>query len=422
MARLLSRLIYGLLLLAALPLVPLRLWWRGRKEPGYRRHIGERFGAYPVQIARPVIWLHAVSVGETRAAQPLVRALRERYPDHALVITQMTAAGRETAASLYGADATICFLPYDFPFAVRRFLAHFHPRLGIVMETEVWPNLLRACRERGIPMLLANARLSERSARGYARFGALAREAFGAFTATGAQTTDDAKRLAALGATPVEVTGNIKFDVEAGADQSALGDKLRHRCGGRLIALFASTREGEETLLLDALGRRPLERAVVMIVPRHPQRFDEVATLLSRRGLAFVRRSEDRAVPADADFLLGDSMGEMAAYYAACDVAFIGGSLLDYGAQNLIEACAAGAPVLIGPSAYNFAQAAALAIESGAALRVRDADDLIGTMHALLADEPRRQRMSAAGRAFSTAHRGATARTMALVERLMAKR
>ena len=420
MPRWLAAFLYRALLLAALPLIPLRLWWRGRREPGYRAHIGERFGRYTQRLDQPVIWLHAVSVGETRAAQPLVRAIRTRYPDHALVITQMTAAGRETAESLYGNDAKICFLPYDYPFAVRRFLDHFRPRLGIVMETEVWPNLLRACRAREIPLLLANARLSERSARGYARAGQFAREAFGAFAATAAQTRDDAARLAGLGASRVEVTGNLKFDVESAPDAEARGDAIRRRCGTRPVALFASTREGEEALLLDALSRRPLDDAAIVIVPRHPQRFDEVASLLARRGLSFVRRSEERPLSENIHVLLGDSMGEMAAYYAACDVAFIGGSLLDYGAQNLIEACAAGKPVLIGPSDFNFAQAAALAIEAGAALRVRDADDAVDAMRAVLADPARRERMGEAGRAFSAAHRGATRRTMALLERLIA--
>jgi 3-deoxy-D-manno-octulosonic-acid transferase len=407
----------------ALPLLPLRLWWRGRKEPGYLEAIGERFGRYAARPDRPVIWVHAVSLGETRAAQPLVRALRARFPDHALVLTHMTATGRAAARSLYGELAMPAFLPYDLPWAVRRFVAHFRPRLGIIMETELWPNLVRACREAGVPVLLANARLSEKSARGYASVGSLARAALGDLAAIGAQTAADAERLAALGAHDVEITGNLKFDVTPPDETQARAQVLRTLFGERPIFLAGSTREGEEALLLDALARCPLPKGtLVLIVPRHPQRFDEVAALLASRGLPFVRRSEARPVPVGCDVALGDSMGEMSAYYAACDVAFVGGSLLPFGAQNLIEACAEGAPVLLGPSTFNFAEAAAEAVRLGAAVQVADADGLMREASRLLADAGARAWMGEAGEAFCAAHRGATARTMALVERLVAGR
>ncbi len=413
------RTLYNLALHLALPFVPLRLWWRGRKEPGYRRHVGERFGRYGARPARPVIWIHAVSLGETRAAQPLVDALRARFPDHALVVTHMTATGREAATSLYGGFATLAFLPYDLPWAARRFVAHFRPRLGIVMETELWPNLLRECRRAGVPVLLANARLSQQSARGYRRIGPLAREALGDLAAIAAQTDADAGRLAELGARDVAVTGNLKFDIAAAPGMIARGRELRRLFGERPTLLAASTREGEEALLLDALGRAPLPGALTVIVPRHPQRFDEVAALLRDRGLPFVRRSEGRAVPAEHAFALGDSMGEMTAYYASADVAFVGGSLLPYGAQNLIEACAVGVPVVIGPSTFNFAQAAAEAIAAGAAIQVGDADAAARAAGRLLADAEARRKMGEAGRRFCDAHRGATGRTMAIVERLL---
>ncbi len=413
------RALYNVALHLALPYIPLRLWWRGRKEPGYRQHVGERFGRYGARPAQPVIWIHAVSLGETRAAQPLVTALRARFPDHALVVTHMTATGREAATSLYGGFATLAFLPYDLPWAARRFVAHFRPQLGILMETELWPNLLRECRRAGVPVLLANARLSERSAEGYRRVGPLAREALADLAAVAAQTEADAARLTALGARGAEVTGNLKFDIAAAPELIARGRELRRLFGERPVFLAASTREGEEALILDALARAPLSGALTVIVPRHPQRFDEVAALLRDRGLAFVRRSEGRPVPAGHAFALGDSMGEMTAYYASADAVFIGGSLLPYGAQNLIEACAVGVPVLIGPSTFNFAQAAAEAIAAGAAVHVADADALVRGASRLLSDAAMRKTMSEAGRRFCDAHRGATGRTMAIVERLL---
>ena len=416
------RAVYGLALALALPIIPLRLWWRGRKEPGYRKNVAERFGRYAVRADKPVIWLHAVSLGETRAAQPLVRALAERYPDHELLVTQMTATGRAAAESLYGETALIAFLPYDYPFAVSRFFDHFRPRLGVLMETEVWPNLLRAANERGVPTLLANARLSEKSAHGYARIASLAREAFGNLTVAAAQGEADAARLRDLGVKDVEVTGNMKFDTTPTLAALDLAKDFRERYGDRRVLLLASTREGEEPLLLDAIGPVLPGATLVVVVPRHPQRFDEVAGMLAKRGLAFVRRSEDRAVPPDVRFVLGDSMGEMAAYYASCDVAFIGGSLLPFGAQNLIEACAVGAPVIIGPSTFNFAHATELAIEAGAAVQVSDAAEVVTVASRLLADSARLEAMAAAGRSFSAAHRGATARTMAIVERLLGAR
>ena len=414
------RLLYNVLLHLALPWLWLRLRLRGRKEPGYLEDVGQRFGRFGARPDGPVIWIHAVSLGETRAAQPLVAALRERFPDHALVVTHMTATGREAARELYGEFATVAVLPYDLPWAARRFVAHFRPRIGIVMETEVWPNLLRACRRAGVAVLLANARLSEKSARGYAVVGRLARGALGDLAAVGAQTDADAARLRALGAGAVEVTGNLKYDAEPAPGYEARAREFRGWFGARPVFLAASTRESEEAVLLDAHAREPLGAdALTVVVPRHPQRFDEVGRLLGARGLAFVRRSEARAVPPECRFVLGDSLGEMSAYYAACDVAFVGGSLAPFGAQNLIEACAVGAPVLIGPSTFNFAQAAAEAVRAGAAVQVADAGELVRAAARLLADPAARKAMGDAGLAFCAAHRGATARTLRIVQQLV---
>src|SRR5256885_2363537 len=358
---------YRLLLWFAFPFVLARLWWRGRHEPGYRQNIAERFGFYRGTPARPVIWLHAVSVGETRAAEPLLRALRTRHPACDLLITQMTATGREAAQQLFGGAVRVAWLPYDYPSAVRRFLRSFRPRLGILMETEIWFHLVGECQRSGVPLLLANARMSAKSARGYATVAPLVRVALGGLSAVAAQTTDDAERLRSLGAGEVQVTGNLKFDAHPSARSESLAAQFRYRFGGRAVLLAASTREGEEELLLDALEHNSLGDALLVIVPRHPQRFESVAQLLASRGLKFIRRSTNAPLDADCGIVLGDSMGEMAAYYRACDLAFVGGSLLTYGGHHPFAACAAGVPVLIGPYTYNFAQAAESAVAAGAA-------------------------------------------------------
>lgn len=413
------RAFYWLLLWLALPFVLARLWWRGRQEPRYRESPGERFGFYRSAPKKPVIWLHAVSLGETRAAEPLLRALQLRHPDCELLITQMTATGREAAQALLGGSAHVAWLAYDYPFAVKRFLRHFRPRLGILMETEIWFNLVAQCGRANVPLMLANARMSARSARGYASVAPLTRAALLSMDAVAAQTAEDAERLTALGAHGVEVTGNLKFDVEPGAGSNSLAAQFRKWFGDRRVLLAASTREGEEELLLGAADREPPGDALTVIVPRHPQRFDAVAQLLSSRGLKFARRSTGAPVPRDCRYVLGDSLGEMAAYYRASDVAFIGGSLLEYGGQNLIEACAAGVPVLIGPHTFNFTQAADSAVAAGAALRVDRAEDVLLQASRLLADADLRARMGKAGIDFCAAHRGATQKMLAICERLL---
>jgi len=410
---------YRLLLWLAFPWVLVRLCWRGRKEPGYRKGIAERFGFHRVAPAKPVIWLHAVSVGETRAAESLVRALQARHPECEFLVTQMTASGRETAEHVFGDEVRVAWLPYDYPSAVARFLRHFRPRLGVLMETEIWFNLVGECARNGVPLLLANARMSAKSARGYAAVAVLTREALAHVDVVAAQTPGDAERLVALGARTVEITGNLKFDAEPGAGSEALAAKFRGWFGARPVLLVASTREGEEELVLDALARNALGNALLVVVPRHPQRFEAVARLLAARGLSFARRSANAPVDPGCDIVLGDSMGEMAAYYRACDAALVGGSLLAYGGQNLIEACAAGVPVLVGPYTYNFAHAAESAVAEGAALRVADAEEAIRLARSLLQNRALRERMGRAGVAFCAAHRGATDRTLAICERLL---
>ncbi|MGN2390409.1 lipid IV(A) 3-deoxy-D-manno-octulosonic acid transferase [Pelomicrobium sp. G1] len=407
---------YTTLLWLALPLIPLRLAWRARRQPAYLDHVAERFGRYGDVPRRPVIWIHAVSVGETRAAAPLVERLLERYPGHQILLTHMTPTGRETGRQVFGDRVLQAYLPYDYPFAVRRFLAHFRPALGVLMETELWFNLIAGCREARVPLYLVNARLSERSYRRYARFPDLVGEALGGLTGVLAQTEADAERLSRLGARRVEVAGNLKFDLTPPAAQLARGRALRAMFGPRRpVFLAASTRESEEPRVLDAVARLTVPELLTVIVPRHPQRFDEVAALIARRGLKFQRRSEARSIAPETQIVLGDSMGELFAYYAACDVAFVGGSLAPLGGQNLIEPCAVGVPVLIGPHTFNFEEAARQAVEEGAALRVADEAALAAAVAALLADAAQRRRMAEAGLAFAQRHRGAVERVLARI-------
>jgi len=413
----LPRLLYTLVLALLLPLILLRLAWRGHRQPEYLRHVAERFGFYSDSRgdSRPVIWLHAVSVGETRAAAPLVDALLQEYPNHRLLLTHMTPTGRATGRELFGDRLQQAYLPYDYPFAVHRFLRHFRPVAGLLLETELWPNLIAAGKKSRLPLLLVNARLSEKSARRYARFPRLTAESLKGLAAVAAQTEEDAARLATLGAPPPAVVGNLKFDIPPPAEMLQKGKELRALFGeNRPVLLLASTRDGEEAMLLKALAASA-RNFLTVLVPRHPQRFDDVARLLEEHGIPFLRRSHPRPVPAEIQVVLGDSMGEMFAYYAACDVAFVGGSLLPFGGQNLIEPCSVGVPVLIGPHTFNFTQASELAVSAGAAERVATAAELIEKTEALLADPARRVAMGEAGRAFAERHRGATRRIMALL-------
>ncbi|HMJ49271.1 MAG TPA: lipid IV(A) 3-deoxy-D-manno-octulosonic acid transferase [Burkholderiales bacterium] len=410
-----SRCVYTLLAYALLPYALLHLLVRSRKQPAYLKHIGERFGFYSETPAKPVIWLHAVSVGETRAAQPLVKALRRTYPEHQILLTHMTPTGRETSERLFGDSILRCYLPYDFPQAVKRFLAHFKPVAGALMETEIWFNLIHLCKQANIPLYLVNARLSEKSAASYSRFRSLVSAGLNELTAIAAQTEGDAERLRSLGANAVQVTGNLKFDMVPPFFALELGRELRSSFGARPVFLAASTRAGEEEVVLQAVSSAGVPGLLSVIVPRHPQRFDEVAALLERRGIKFQRRSEESAVAADTRVVLGDSMGEMFAYYAACDVAFVGGSLLPLGGQNLLEACAMGKPVLIGPHTFNFAEAAELAVQAGAAQRVADAAGLGDTLKSLFADEAKRKAMGEAGREFCAKHQGATQKILNLI-------
>jgi 3-deoxy-D-manno-octulosonic-acid transferase len=413
MALIVQRLLYQSLLWLVFPLIPLRLFVRGSKERGYWQHVAERFGGGNLPAANPV-WIHAVSVGEVRAASPLVEHFLAQ--GQSVLITCMTPAGRATAEQLFGGRAQVRYLPYDYAWAVRRFLRRARPAQGVIMETELWPNLVREAGKLDIPLYLVNARLSEKSANGYRKFAALTRAVLGGFVAVAAQTAEDAGRLRALGAKQVEITGNLKFDIAPPADQIELGALFRAWIGGRPVWLAASTRDGEEKLILQAFRHAAAANALLMLVPRHPQRFDEVAGLAKDAGLVMQRRSSGEPVNATTRVWLGDSLGEMFAYYAAADCALIGGSLLPYGGQNLIESCSAGCPVLIGPHTENFRQAAADAVRCGAALRVADAAQWAAQAAWLTREAQARQQMGAAGKQFAAAHKGAAAKVMKLLD------
>jgi 3-deoxy-D-manno-octulosonic-acid transferase len=424
-----SRLLYTLGWLCALPAVAAYLLLRSLRQPEYRRFWGERFlghaAAAPSPGAGPTIWVHAVSVGETRAAQPLIERLARDYPSARFVLTHMTPTGRAAAVPLIRAlqgRAVQRYLPYDLPCVVRRFLREVRPALGVLMETEIWPNLQRHARRTGLPVMLANARLSERSLRRAQRWPALMRPAAACLAAVAAQSPDDAARWSRLYEGPISVTGNLKFDASPPPGLLDQGRGRRQRLGGRPLWIFASTREGEERLIVEALQRMGAvpgclgePAPVLLFVPRHPQRFEEVGALLAALGRPVIRRAEFDALSPQADVLLGDSMGEMPMYYAMADLALIGGSLLPLGGQNLIEACACGCPVLFGPHMFNFSQAAGDALRAGAAEQVTDVDSALRSMRALQADGARRQGMARAASVFAGAHRGATDRTAELI-------
>jgi 3-deoxy-D-manno-octulosonic-acid transferase len=428
----LARRAYAALLALLRPAYVLKLWRRGRAEPLYRHAIGERFGLYgDAPAPQGLLWIHAVSLGETRAAAALLAALRALRPGLRVLLTHGTATGREAGAALL--DGTRCadgtahdvqvWLPFDTRGAVRRFLARFRPAAGVLMETELWPNLLYAAREAGVPMVLANARLSEKSRAQGERLAAVMRPAVQSLALVLAQTADDAARLAASGAQRVEVCGNLKFDMTPDAAQLALGRSWHARIG-RPVVLAASTREGEEAALLDAWRARASEnpgRPLLVIVPRHPQRFDEVAALITQAGLALARRS---AFGGDGpggeaprtEVWLGDSMGEMALYYALADVALLGGSFGRFGGQNLIEAAACGCPVVMGPHTWNFDEAATLALAAGAALREADIDAALARALSLVGNAECAA-MAERALAFAAGHRGAARR---MAERIAA--
>ncbi|MFW5439577.1 MAG: lipid IV(A) 3-deoxy-D-manno-octulosonic acid transferase [Methylophilaceae bacterium] len=414
------RFLYTFLLFLALPFVPFKLYWRGLKQPEYWQHWGERFGRYTQSPSAPVIWLHCVSVGETHAAAPLVKTLKHTYPDHQILMTHTTPTGRAASVQLFGSTVQRVYLPYDVPFAVRSFLKHFKPSIGLLMETELWFNLIAESKKSDVPLLLLNARLSEQSALGYKKLGRLVKNGLSNLSSVAAQTQADADRLQRLGANDVTIAGNLKFDVAPPTDSNNKGLALRKLFGDatlgkpRPIFLAASTREGEEALILEAIKGLDV---LTVIVPRHPQRFDEVATLIDQQKVNYARRSTlTSRIANDTKVILGDSMGELFTYYAACDFTFVGGSLLNFGGQNLIEAAIMGKPVIIGEHTFNFAEASKNAIKSGAAIRISNVKQLRQQIEVLLQDVNQRESMGEAALTFSQSATGAADKMMVLIK------
>jgi 3-deoxy-D-manno-octulosonic-acid transferase len=418
------RLLYSWLTRCAAPFAYLMVLWRGFGDRSYWQGLGERFGMGR-RLAAPSIWLHAVSLGEMTAAAPLLRALRARYPNMPLVVTAATPAGRARARNLLGSEGDIRFLPYDTPGSVRRFLARVQPRAGIIMETELWPNLLRECQRRGVPVLLASARLSAKSMSSYGRLAGLFRSVFTPNLTVAAQTDGDAQRFRAIGADSAQlsVVGNVKFDLELDAAIVAGGRALREVWdASRPVWIAGSTHVGEEQQVLDAqaLLQAAQPDSLLLLVPRHKDRFDAVADLLTRRGIIFTRRSAmveaPAGLPADVSVVLGDTVGELAMLYASADIAFVGGSLVPVGGHNLLEPAALALPVLTGPSQSNAKEIAQLLLARGAALQVNDAGELAAVLGRLIGNPGERDRMGREGQEIIAANRGSLAKLLALIE------
>lgn len=422
-----NRTLYTALFYLGLPLVAIRLWLRARKAPAYAKRIGERFTLGMPTLQPGGIWVHAVSVGESIAAAPMIRALLERYPALPITVTCMTPTGSERIQALFANEARIqhCYLPYDLPCAAARFLDHVQPKLAVIMETELWPNHIHQCAKRGIPVALANGRLSQRSAKGYGRFSKLTAPMLAEMSLLAVQTEAEAQRFRDLGARPesVEVTGSIKFDLTIDPQLLQRATELRSQwqAQDRPVWIAASTHEGEDEVVLDA-HRRLLANhpdALLILVPRHPERFNSVFELCQREGFATVRRSTGANVDAQTRVLLGDTMGELLFLYALADSAFVGGSLVPNGGHNLLEPAALAKPVLSGPHLFNFLDIAAQLREAGALAEVDDAEGLAVEVQRLFELPRDAQRMAEAGLAVMRRNQGALQRLLDGLARLI---
>lgn len=417
------RRLYSLLTVMIAPAAFVIVLLRGLRDRAYWERPAERFG-WGARSAAPSLWLHAVSLGEVAASAELVRVLRARHPGVPFVLSTSTPTGRARARALFGSEVDVRFLPYDTPGAVRRFLDRIRPRVAIILETELWPNLIRGCARRGVPVVIASARLSAKSVSRYRRLGGLFRETLAASTLIAAQSRADAERFISVGADPdrTQVVGNVKFDVEPDDSIRAKGRELRSRyLGARPVWVAGSTHAGEEEQVLAAHAelRREVPDLLLLLVPRHPQRFESVAALLQRAGVRFDRRSRAGSVRPDAEVLLVDSVGELTVLYAAADAAFVGGSLVPVGGHNLLEPAVLGVPVITGPHTENARDIARSLIERGGAVEAADARALAGAMKRLLRDPAARAQAVRSAQEFVDAHRGAAERLADLIDRLI---
>lgn len=417
------RFFYTAALYIAAPLALAAAALRGLRDRSYRDRLGERLGLTRVSFDRPPIWVHAVSVGEVQAAAVLIRALRKRYPEHPVLITTATPTGAQRAAALFGEFASHAYLPYDMPGAVRRFLDRVRPRIAIVMEREIWPNLFRECARRGIPVVLASARLSAASAERHRKLSGLFAPVLARNVLIAAQTESDAARYRTIGADAsiVHVVGNVKFDLEIPEEVRRAGETLRTSLfPDRIVWVAGSTHEGEEDVLLDAHRKvcAAQTNALLILVPRHPSRFAEVAARLQMRAVRFATRSSNAPVAAGDAVLLGDTLGELPTFYAAGDIAFVGGSLVPVGGHNLLEPAALAQPIIVGPHNFNAPDVADMMLDAGAALQVADAPSLAAAILELIADPGRRDEMGRRGAQAAAANRGALERLMTLIESL----
>ena len=415
-----ARTLYQILLWLAVPFLPLRLWWRSRREPGYGERVGERFGRPPAAIPKHSVWFHAVSAGETIAAAPLIEALADEFPSLPFLVTTMTPTGSEQVVGRLGGKVAHCYAPYDFRFAVRAFFDAVRPRLLILVETELWPNLIGEAHRRGVPVLLVNARLSERSARGYGRLPKLTEVMLDQLHLIGCQYPDHGRRFQALGANPAKVvtTGSVKFDIVLPGDHTQAVAALRTTLGlaERPVWIAASTHPGEEAIVLDA-HQRLLQRwpgLCLLLVPRHPVRSGEVHKMAVDRGLSTASLSQPPQNPAAV--VVCDQMGALQTLYGLSQVAFIGGSLVPRGGHNPIEAAVCGLPLLMGPSDFNFTEVAAAFAKADCLTRVRDASDLAEAVTKHLSDKPSRQQTGERALEVVRRNGGALAKTNALLQ------
>jgi 3-deoxy-D-manno-octulosonic-acid transferase len=416
------RTLYTILLYLLMPLVLMRLAWRGIRAPAYWQRWPERFGQVVPTPGKQVIWIHAVSVGEVMAVEPLVHALLRQHPEYFILITTVTPTGSARVTALFGNQVGHVYAPYDLPGAVSRFLEHVRPQLAIVMETELWPNLFHACQRRSVPLLLVNARLSERSVAGYRRVRSLAAGTLSAVTEIAAQSELDASRFRSLGADEdrITVSGNMKFEQRIPPSLRERAAVLRRDWGvGRAVWVAGSTHEGEDEMLLDVFRqlRKQVRGCLLVLVPRHPERFERVAGLCRQRGYHTVLRSERVPCTPETDVFIGDSMGELALFYAASDVAFIGGSLVFQGGHNLLEPAALGVPVVTGPHVFNFVEICELLLQAGACVKVEDSRELLSILGRWLGDANERHRVGLRGSEVVEKNRGALQAVMAMIDR-----